>query len=422
MSLQIEIRDSLAAIPAEDWDVLVGDDCPFFEHAFLWSLEEAACVGPNTGWLPRYVLVRRGRRLVGALPLYRKDDSYGEFIFDWAWADAAHRAGLPYYPKLVVAAPFSPVGGRRFLLAPGEDDTVREALLAGSRAAAENEPATGVHWLFVAEDEARFLAANGLAIRHTRQFQWRNAGYADFDAFLQRFRSKRRAQIRRERRHIVEAGIQTRVVRGDALGPRDLRDAWQFYRTTVDKYFWGRRYLNRRLFELLFERWSDRICLVKAERDGKVLGGAVNVQKGDVLYGRYWGCRQDERFLHFEVCSYAGIEHAIASGIQRFEAGAGGGGHKFGRGFLPTITRSAHEIFIPPLDDAIRRFLAAEREELGEALERAEGRVLKPIDQPPVLTRLGAYRHTKFAVRVKISRSTAAKSLSFGYVACRWGA
>lgn len=378
MSLQIEIRDSLAALPAAAWDAVVGEGCPFFEYAFLWSLEEAGCIGGDSGWSPRYVLAWRGRELVGALPLFRKDNSYGEFIFDWGWADAAHRAGLPYYPKLVVAAPFSPVGGERFLLAPGEGDAVREALLAGSRVVAEKEPATGVHWLFVTEAEAAFLEGHGLAIRHTRQYQWHNDGYADFDAFLGRFRSKRRAQIRRERRCLAQAGVTTRIVRGDALDARDEGDAWQFYRSTVDKYYWGQRYLNRRFFELLFQRFRDRICLVKAERDGRVLGGAINIQKGSVLYGRYWGCRDDERFLHFEVCSYAGIEHAIANGLTRFEAGAGGGGHKFGRGFLPVRTYSAHEIFLPPLDAAVRRFLAAEQAELAAALAQAEGAVLKP--------------------------------------------
>lgn len=373
MSLQIEIRDSLAAIPAADWDALAG--CPFFEHAFLWSLEEAGCVGPGTGWLPRYVLVRRGAELVGAVAAYLKTDSYGEFIFDWAWADAAQRAGLPYYPKLVVAAPFSPVGGERFLLAEGEGDAVREALVHGVRAAAQE--ATGVHWLFVTEAEAAFLAERGFAIRHTRQFQWTNPGYADFDDFLGRFRSKRRAQIRRERRCVAEAGITTRVITGADLTAQDEADAWQFYRSTVDKFFWGRRYLNRRFFELLFQRFRERILLVKAERQGAVLGGAVNVIKGPVLYGRYWGCREDERFLHFEVCSYAGIEAAINRGVQRFEAGAGGGGHKFGRGFLPRLTYSAHEIYVPPLDDAVRRFLAAERLEQAAELERLAGRVFK---------------------------------------------
>lgn len=378
MSLKIEIRDSLAAVAASDWDAVVGDGCPFFEYAFLWSMEESGCIGPGTGWAPRYVLAWRGKTLVGALAAYRKDDSYGEFIFDWAWADAAQRAGLPYYPKIVVAAPFSPVGGERFLLAPGEGDEVREVLLAGVREVARKEPATGVHWLFVTEEEAAFLNDRGLAIRYTRQFQWKNEGYGDFDDFLSRFRSKRRAQVRRERRCVSDAGIVTRVITGDDLTAKDEDDAWHFYRSTVDKFHWGRRYLNRRLFTLLFERFRDRIMLVKAERDGVVLGGAVNIIKGPVLYGRYWGCRDEERFLHFEVCSYAGIEAAIDRGVQRFEAGAGGGGHKFGRGFLPQMTYSAHEIYVPPLDDAVRRFLAAEREEQAEAIAALEHRVLKP--------------------------------------------
>ncbi len=379
MALRIEVRDSLAEIAPAAWDALVGEDgCPFFEHGFLYALEKACCVGPGTGWGPRYVLVRRDQALVGALAVYRKDDSYGEFIFDWAWADAAQRAGLPYYPKLICAAPFSPVGGRRFLLAPGEGAAVAEALIAGARAAVVEEPATGLHFLYVTEPEAERLEAQGFTIRHTHQFHWLNAGYDTFDDFLARFRSKRRNQIKRERRQVAEAGVTTRVVMGDDIDDAAMAHAWSLYRSTVDKFFWGRRYLNRAFFDHLARDWRDRLCLIFAERGGEVVGGTVNAVKAGVLYGRYWGCREDVRNLHFEVCSYAGIELCIQRGWRRFEAGAGGGGHKYGRGFLPRITRSAHEILLPGLDEAVARAVAHEKAQLAAELESLEGDLLKP--------------------------------------------
>ncbi len=378
MALSIEVRDSLTDIEPAAWDALIGDDgSPFFEHAFLHALEVSGCVGEGTGWGPRYVIARRGERLVGALAVYRKDDSYGEFIFDWAWADAAHRAGLPYYPKLICAAPFSPVGGRRIHVAPGEGDEVAAALIQGARVAVVQEPATGLHFLYVTESEADRLEALGFVIRHTHQFQWTNAGYATFDDFLARFRSKRRNQIKRERRQVAEAGVTTRVVTGDAIDDAAIEQAWLLYRSTVDKFFWGRRYLNRRFFDLLGRDWRDRLVLIFAERDGEVVGGTVNAAKAGVLYGRYWGCREDIRNLHFEVCSYAGIELCIERGWQRFEAGAGGGGHKYGRGFLPRITRSAHEILLPGLDDAVARAVAHEKEQLAAELASLEGDLFK---------------------------------------------
>lgn len=377
MTLRIEACTDLGLIDPAAWDAVVGEGCPFFEYAFLHGLALTGCVGGDTGWSPRYVLAWRGAELVGALPLFRKDNSEGEFIFDWAWADAAHRAHLPYYPKLVVAAPFSPVGGRRFLVLPGEGDEVRAALIAGAREAARREPATGLHWLFVTPEEADLLEGEGFAIRHTHQFQWSNDGYADFEDFLGRFRSKRRNQIRRERREVEAAGVVVRIFEGDAVQAEHMEHAWRFYKATVDQFAWGRQYLNRPFFTHLHNHFRKNLSLVLAEQGGRVVGGALNVRKGEMLYGRYWGCDETVRNLHFEVCSYAGIEHAIAQGVQRFEAGAGGGGHKYGRGFLPTITRSAHELYLPPLDRAVRAFVVQEREALAAQLAELEGDVLK---------------------------------------------
>ncbi|MFN3198623.1 MAG: GNAT family N-acetyltransferase [Bradymonadia bacterium] len=377
--ITVKTLPQVGEVAPEAWDALVGvGGCPFLEHGFLSSLEDAGCVGPGTGWSPRYIAARRGRDLVGALPLFRKDNGYGEFIFDWGWADAAQRAGIPYYPKMVVAAPFSPVAGPRFLLAPGEGEAVMDALLQGARTAAVQEPATGIHWLFITETEEAFLQSRGFAIRHTHQFHWTNDGYDDFDGFLQRFNSKRRNQIKRERRRVREAGVTTQVLTGEAITEDHIDTMWRYYTSTVDQYFYGRRYLNRRAFDLMHQRFRDRMFFLIAEQGGAPIGGTFNVAKDGALYGRYWGTTTQIPNLHFEVCSYAGIEAAIERGFHRFEAGAGGGGHKFGRGFLPNITRSAHEIFIPGLDEAIRRFVRQEKFSLACELEEVQGRVLKP--------------------------------------------
>ena len=375
----VERLESMSAVPAAEWDAVVGPGCAFFEHAFLKCMEDAGCVGPETGWLPAYRVVRPapGAAPIGAVVAWIKHHSHGEFIFDWAWADAARRAGLRYYPKLLVAAPFSPVGGARFLThGATAPDQVRARLLADLRTQVDEASLSGLHVNFVTADEAEVLEAAGLAVRHTVQFQWTNDDYGDFDAFLARFDSKRRNQIRRERRRVREAGVRVRVVEGDALGPEHAAVAWDLYVSTVDKFSWGRRYLNRRFFELLVERFAHRLFLVLAERDGEVVGGTVNVRKGDTLYGRYWGGRDDIPDLHFEVCSYAAIEACIARGIRTFEAGAGGGEHKWGRGFLPTVIRSAHALSHPGLDRAVRAFLTEERAGVAAELEAVDGRVL----------------------------------------------
>lgn len=376
----MEIRHlrSVHDVPSASWDALIGDHgCPFFFHGFLSSLEDAHCLGEGSGWLVRYLTAWRGDQLVGALPLFRKENGYGEFIFDWAWADAAQRAGIPYYPKMLVAAPFSPVGGPRILLAPGEGEAVMDTLLQEARTAAVQEPATGLHWLFITEPEARFLEERGMAIRHTHQFQWVNEGYQSFDDFLSRFSSKRRNQIKRERRRVREAGVVTEILIGDDITPDHVPLMWRYYTATVDQYFYGRRYLNRRAFDLLYERFRDKLCFIIARRGDEAIAGTFNVLHGGVLYGRYWGATEEIPNLHFEVCSYAGIEAAIERGLTRFEAGAGGGGHKFGRGFLPRVVRSAHEIYIPGLDEAVRRFVAQEQIALASELEEVQGRVLK---------------------------------------------
>ena len=362
------LLESVAEVPREEWNALVGDETPFLEWEWLASLEEAGCVGGRTGWAPRPLVAREAGRLVAACPLYVKGNSEGEFVFDWGWADAAQRAGIPYYPKLLVAAPFSPVTGARFLIAPGQDRRAwirrfAEALLelcAGSEL-------SSVHVNFLRDDEREELEAAGFLLRSGFQYHWRNRGFADFDAYLASLTSKRRNQAKRERRELGEQGVAIDALGGDALAD-DLFDAmYEIYRSTVQANPWGRQYLNRKLFQLLRERWKHRLCFVRARAGDELVAGAINVQKGDALYGRYWGALRPMRHLHFNVCYYGGIAHCIARGLARFEPGAGGE-YKQLRGFDATATWSAHFLADPRLRDGVARFLETERRKVEGAL------------------------------------------------------
>jgi len=375
--MKLEIRESLTDVSQAEWDALVGPEgCPFLEYAFLHGLEVTGCVGPGTGWAPRHVLAWEAGALVGALPLYLKAHSYGEFIFDWAWANAAHHMGLRYYPKLVAAAPFSPVGGARLLVGDGDAEAIKRTLLAAARGIAQADDCSGLHLLFIEQDEAALCETAGLAVRHTHQFHWTNEGYESFDQFLGRFRSKRRAQIRRERREVARAGVTVRVVEGAEITPDDMALAWAFYVSTIEKFAWGRQYLTPAFFDYLYAEHRDRLVLVFAEQAGEVFAGTVNIQKDGVLYGRYWGCTREVPFVHFELCCYAGIELAIKRGWRRFEAGAGGA-HKYARGFLPVIIHSAHELYLGALDGPVRAAIEDERQHMAAELACLEGALLK---------------------------------------------
>jgi uncharacterized protein len=364
----LEVKDGLIGCAADGWDALVGAAPPVLSHDFLSALERAGCVGAPTGWLPKAILASDPTTgdLLGGAPGYIKLHSMGEFVYDWAWADASHRAGLRYYPKMVIAAPFSPVAGPRLMTAPGlapaTAEAVARSLLLHAEEAAKDAGCTGVHMLFCTREEARLAEPLGYIIRSGVQFHWHNEGYRDFDDFLARFRSKRRNQIRRERRRIVEAGVETVSLNGDDIDPSHMALAFRFYAATVDRFSWGRRYLNEALFEALWESQRDAIqlTLARVKETGEVVAGTFNFQKGHGRYGRYWGCDAELPMLHFEVCSYAAIEDCIDKGIQVFEAGAGGGHHKFGRGFLPVETFSAHKLFHPGFHDTVARFCAQE--------------------------------------------------------------
>ncbi len=359
--VEIECLSGVRELPASEWNALVGDGSPFLEWEFLASLEEAGCVGGRSGWAPRPLVARENGRLVAAAPLYLKEHSEGEFVFDWGWADAAERAGISYYPKMLVAVPFTPAAGERFLVAEGADRPVwTERLAAALLEVCRQGEFSGIHVNFCRESDVEPLRAQGFELRVGVQYQWRNDGYRDSSDWLARFRSKRRNQIKRERREVAESGVVIETFAGESI-PDDLFEPmFRFYLATVRGRVWGRQYLNRRFFELLRERFKHRLCFIVARAGDELIAGTFNVQKGDTLWGRYWGATREIRNLHFEVCYYAAVEHCIANGLARFEPGAGGD-YKQMRGFDGEPTYSLHWLAEPRLREAVRRFLAEER-------------------------------------------------------------
>ncbi len=360
--VEVETLSGVREIPAAEWNALVGDESPFLEWEWLASLEDAGCVGAKSGWTPRPLVVRDSGRLVAAVPLYVKTNSEGEFVFDWGWADAAERAGISYYPKLLVGVPFTPVTGARFLVARGErrSDWLAKLGAALVEICGDND-LSGVHVNFCRADEIEALRPLGFELRVGMQYHWKNGGYGCFDDWLGRFRSKRRNQIKRERREVGEQGVSVETLAGGEIPDSLFEPMFRFYLATVRGRAWGRQYLNRKFFALVAERFRSRLCFVVASAGGEPIAGTFNVTKGDALYGRYWGATRDVRHLHFEVCYYAAVEHCIAHGLARFEPGAGGD-YKQTRGFDGEPTHSLHWLAEPRLRAAVARFLADERE------------------------------------------------------------
>ena len=389
-ALRIRIEPSIASVDAAAWDACAAESTgektanPFVSHAFLRALEISACTGGRSGWMPTHILVETETgELVAAAPCYLKTHSQGEYVFDHAWADAYERAGGSYYPKLQVAAPFSPVTGPRLLLRSGPmRDEARTALVQGLRIARERLGASSVHVTFPTREEWDALGSEGFLQRIDQQFHWSNAGYASFESFLETLASRKRKNIRKERQAALANGITVERLSGDAITPAHWDDFFAFYMDTGSRK-WGRPYLNRKFFAEIGETMRDRILLVMARREGKRIAGAINFIGDDILYGRNWGCIEDHPFLHFEVCYYQAIDFAIERGLSRVEAGAQGE-HKLARGYLPAATYSAHEIADPRLRRAVADYLERERqhvEAMGEVLT-AEGPYRKPQTQP----------------------------------------
>ena len=341
---------------------------PFITHAFLHALESSKSVGGRTGWVPTHVVVEsKAGVMQAAAPCYVKAHSMGEYVFDHAWADAYHRAGLDYYPKLQVCVPFTPVTGRRLLVAADADPMATETLIAGLRAWRAKIEASSLHVTFATRAESEAMGASGLLQRTGQQFHFVNEGYRDFEHFLESLASRKRKVIRRERRDALSGGITIACLTGDAILPEHWKAFFEFYVDTGSRK-WGRPYLTRAFFETVGRTMADRILLVMAEREGRWIAGAINFIGDDALYGRNWGCVEEHPFLHFEVCYYQAIEWAITHGLKRVEAGAQGE-HKLARGYRAVPTWSAHEIPDPRFHRAIDDYLSRERAAVDEAIE-----------------------------------------------------
>lgn len=378
--MNIDFASQLAEVSAQEWDALVGEDDPFVEHAFLLALEESGSVGRGTGWQPMHVLAREGERLVAALPLYLKQHSYGEYVFDFGWAQAALRAGIRYYPKLVAMVPFTPATGRRFLLAPSvsEAEAVR-ALLDGALRALEKTRASTIHLHFMNPHESALVRADGRFLpRSSTQFHWHNQGYTTFDDHLATFRSVVRKEVKKERRRVAEAGIDVEAIEGAQLTAEHWSALAGFYFDTCTAHGSG-PYLTPEFFDLVAKTHAQRVVAMIARHEGRIVAGTLNFEKGRHLYGRYWGSVERHDSLHFELCYHRLIERAIARGCSRFEAGAQGM-HKLRRGLLPTEIHNACYVADPRLRAAVADFLEREAETV--QYELAELRHHGPSHRP----------------------------------------
>jgi uncharacterized protein len=378
MGYRLERVEGLDGVEPAAWDALVGSEDPFVEHAFLHGLEKTGCVGEGTGWLPRHLLVWDGAHLVGAMPLYEKDHSYGEFIFDWGWARASLQAGIPYYPKLVSAVPFTPVSGRRLLVAPeAAAEAVTHRLVTGAAEIAGAIGARSVHLLFNTAEETQAFEAEGYLHRLSEQLHWENpeGAWADFDDYLAALRSPVRKQVRRERRRAGEHGLSLSLKEGPDLNDAEWASLFRLYeRAGLEKS--GLVYLNAAFFAHLRAHLAHRVVATFARHGERIVAMALLIRKGTSLYGRYWGTDVFADALHFELCYYRPIEWALTAGIRRFEPGAGGG-HKHKRGFMPTACHSLHWLRHPGLADAVARFLPREAEAVEE--DMAWGRAHTPF-------------------------------------------
>lgn len=370
VQLLVEVTDRLESVTADQWNSLDLQGNPFVRYEFLSALETTGCLGEANGWYPRYFLLKQDEQLLAACACYIKTNSYGEFVFDWAWADAYERNGLPYYPKMICSIPYTPATGPRLLVHP--EQSFEEAAVLLQQTVNEycsDQKMSGMHWLFVTERESELLAQAGHMSRIDCQYHWQNQEYSDFEHFLAGCTSKRRKTIRRERRYVTDAHLRLERRLGSTLS----RDEWalvhQFYTSTFESK-WGNPSLTKAFFEKIGETMGDNCLIVFAyNKKPQPIAASIMFFGESTLYGRFWGCEEEHHCLHFEACYYQGIEYCIERGFQRFEPGAQGE-HKITRGFEPTITRSAHRLEHDGFRTAVEKFLA---EETKYMLERCAG-------------------------------------------------
>ena len=378
-SFILELAPSIADIPATEWDAIAGMSNPFVSHAFLRALEVGGATGGDSGWDPMHLVLRDAEgRLAAAMPHYLKHHSYGEYIFDHSWANAFTRAGGSYYPKMLSAVPFTPATGPRFLVGDATPDRaaqLRAALADGMVQYLERLDLSSAHVNFLPESDTAPLAGLGWMIRSSIQFHWQNDGYADFDGFLAALSSRKRKNIRKERRTVEESGVRLLRLTGDDITSGHIDHFYRFYLSTIDRK-WGGAYLTRDFFDIVYATMADRVLLVMAIYEGALIGGALNFIGADTLYGRNWGATTHIQNLHFEACYYQAIDFAIAHKLRCVEAGAQGF-HKVQRGYLPITTYSAHWIPHDGFRAAVARFLRAEAE--GVAYEQNQIALASPF-------------------------------------------
>jgi hypothetical protein len=369
-TITLRVHAAIKEIAPEAWDACAGDINPTVSHVFLNALEESGSAGARSGWAPQHLsFADPAGRVVGAVPMYLKSHSYGEYVFYWGWADAFERSGGRYYPKLLSAVPFTPVPGPRLLIAPGAPIETKRHLVAGMVELTKQRQISSLHVNFPEIEDFEAFGEAGFLPRIGQQFHWTNDGYRDFDDYLAALNSRKRKAVKKERREaLADGAIDIEVLSGSDLTERVWDAFFRLYLATTDRK-WGSAYLNRRFFALIGERMPDKVVLVMAKRGREYIAGAFNILGRETIYGRNWGSPREYRFLHFECCYYRAIEFAIAHGLKRVEAGAQGP-HKLQRGYLPVPTYSAHWIPDPNFRRAVAAFLAREREMVAEKIEQ----------------------------------------------------
>ncbi|WP_281966434.1 GNAT family N-acetyltransferase [Roseovarius nanhaiticus] len=373
--ITIRAHGDLGGIDAAAWDACACPEAadgarpndPFTTYRFLKALEDSGSVGPGTGWQAQYLTAEQDGQIIACAPLYAKSHSQGEYVFDHGWAEAYHRAGGRYYPKLQIAAPFTPATGRRFLTRPGFEDVGRAALIQGAVQIGEQNNLSSLHVTFCTETEAQAGAEMGLMRRTGQQFHWHDEGFGDFAGFLAALSARKRKNIRKERRTAQDFGGEIVQLTGGQIEPHHWDAIWEFYQDTGARK-WGTPYLTRAFFEIAHETLRDDILLILAMDGDTPVAGAVNFIGASALYGRYWGCTEDHPCLHFELCYYQAIDFALAHGLSRVEAGAQGE-HKLARGYLPVATHSLHWIRDPGFAEAVAQYLRAEGAAVEEDIE-----------------------------------------------------
>ena len=366
--MQINIHSEIKQIPRDNWNALVEDNNPFMRHEFLSALENNGCVSDNFGWHPCHIAITEDDTLIGAMPLFIKMNSYGEFVFDHAWADAYQRNQIPYFPKLVSSIPYTPASGQRLLSQKDRRDDIFPLLIQTIQRFANNQNYSSFHCLFPNLDEHQWMEEYGLLTRHDCQFHWHNQNYKTFDDFLEQLNKKKRKNIRQERRRVEQQNISIRVLNGHTANTKDWQDFARFYEQTfAEKY--GTATLNEGFFKEVAKNLPDQTLLVLADNaDGKCIAGSLMFASETTLYGRHWGCSEQIDKLHFEACYYQGIEFCIKHGLKTFEPGAQGE-HKIARGFVPTLTRSSHWLNNSPFQDSIENFVKHEQDAIKDYMK-----------------------------------------------------